>query len=191
MEGILMRNKRTNYAQNNCGGMNHTITQHTINCGVYHTHNHITTQLILCRLGHNHITTKLWQYCGKHTAPLPPKIAPHAFESFDIELFHIVLLSIKSWLLSLLNLGQSWPWEGVKSGDNKRFMVANNYDKYTYRNHRIKNIILDQFRAFQGWFYYIKNLVGTNQFIIKTYTKATFYHAKGCPNIYKFLPETF
>ena len=132
---------------------------------------------------------------NNHTAPFPPKPAPHALKSFDIELFHVELL-LKSFtmvnkkyqllrVLSLLNLGQFQAFLGAKSGKNNALWLRNSYYKYTYRNHRIKNHLYNQIRIIQGWFYYIKNQVDRNRFIIKTYTKGIFSMIKGCHNFYK------
>lgn len=135
---------------------------------------------------------RLFRTCGNgvnspsgYNVTLSQKRAPHALESFDIELFHIELLSLKSWLLSLQFLGQFWPWEGVKSGKNNGLWLRNGCHKNTYRNHRIKNVVSKAIRAIQGWFNYLKKGVDNMRFISKHNTKATFYHAKQCQNFYK------
>lgn len=120
-----------------------------------------------------------------YNVTLSQKSAPNALESFDIELFHIELLSQIRGLLSLQFLGQFWPWEGVKSGKNNGLWLRNGCHKNTYRNHRIKNVVSKAIRAIQGWFNYLKKGVDNMLTIIKTYTKGIFAMVKQCQNFYK------
>lgn len=126
----------------------------------------------------------------KGHAPVSGKRLSHPFESFDIELFHIELLSQIRGLLSLQFLGQFWPWEGVKSGKNNGLWLRNGCHKNTYRNHRIKNVVSKAIRAIQGWFNYLKKGVDNMLTIIKTYTKGIFAMVKQCQNFYKLRSES-
>jgi len=79
---------------------------------------------------------------------------------------------MKNDSLNLHFLGQFRAILGAKKVDNMRLWLRQDYHKYSYRNHRIKNIVLDRFRAIEGCFDYSQKWLITRGTISGTYTNA-------------------
>ena len=88
--------------------------------------------------------------------------------------------------LTLQFLGQFRAIFGQKWGDNVGFWLCNNYDKYTYRNHRIKNHLYNRFSVFEDSKTYHQKRGDNVLIIMKTYTKGIFSMIKQCQNFNKF-----
>jgi hypothetical protein len=115
--------------------------------------------------------------CKNHTAPPLCKNAPHPLETGNYQLY-------------LQFLGQFRAISRLKIVDNMRFWLRNNYDKYTYRNHRIKNHLYNPFSVFQYSKTYHQKWGDNVRIISKRNTSGVFGMVPGCPNFYKLCSES-